>query len=137
MNHNISIKQWIGNFLTGEYADKDVDVQITAGWYDWFCKDTSLAAKTTNLGKKLISLFPSKKIDADNMYVFFKNNCPIHGSLYDDFRICDLNTGKVIYTIVPKDPHNEGKSTVFGCENDFNGPLVKGKWKDVIAYFKA
>ena len=54
----------------------------------------------------------------------FKNNCPCNGSLYDDFRICDVKTGEVIYTIVPSDgfKKTKGKAIVWGRENDFEEP---------------
>src|SRR5574343_565364 len=101
----MSIRQWVENFDNGLYADKSTDTQIEAGWYDWFCKDRSLQRKTVYLGKKLKVLLKSKKFDQDKCYVFFKNNCPVSGRLYDDFRICDIETGNVIYTITPASGH--------------------------------
>lgn len=104
-------------------------------WYDWFCRDSSLKNKGEKLLQKVKQIAESKKFDKDNCYVFFKNNCPCSGPLYDDFRICDLETGDVIYTVSPKDSHYEGKATVFGAENDFDEPLVCGSWTEVKKWF--
>lgn len=108
-------------------------------WYDWFCKNSSLARKGKTLLKKLKMIAPSKKFDNDKCYVFFKNNCPCSGRLYDDFRICDKETGDVIYCVIPKSGHkcHEGRAQVWGVDNDFNEPIVEGTWREVKAWFLA
>lgn len=133
-NENISIHQYLRNYNNGMYADKDVSTQCDAGWYDWFCDPTKLAAKTVKLTEKLKDIVYSTKIDRDKMYVWFKNNCPMNGPLYDDFRISDLETGDVVYTIIPRSSHS-GKAEVWGSENKFDGPLVRGTWRDVRKFF--
>ena len=95
----ISIRQWIENYNSGKYDSQDVKVQGEAGWYDWFCKNESLCGKTKRLASKVKQLAKSSKVDVDNWYVWFKNNCPVFGSLYDDIRFADIKTGDVIYTI--------------------------------------
>lgn len=134
---NQSIRSFIQNFDEGKYDAVDTKTQCDAGWYDWFCRDTSLAFKTKKLTRKLKVLLKSQKINQDTMYVFFKNNCPMDGSLYDDFRICDLETGDVIFAVVPSSGFNSKKGTaeLWGRENGFDGPLVEGSWKDVKAFF--
>ena len=131
---NMNIATFAVRFLRGDFDLNDRKTQIEAGWYDWFCRDTSLAAKTQNLGKKVLRVMKSSKIDVEKNYVFFKNNCPGVGGLYDDFRICDMETGNVIYTVVPRCTHS-GKAEVWGRENNFQEPLVAGSWKDVKAFF--
>jgi hypothetical protein len=131
---NMNISTFAARFLNGDFDSKDVKTQIESGWYDWFCRDTSLAAKTQNLGKKVLRLMKSSKIDVEKNYVFFKNNCPMRGSLYDDFRICDTETGNVIYTVVPRCTHS-GKAEVWGRENNFQEPIVSGSWKDIKTFF--
>jgi len=133
----MSIRNFIFNFDHGAFDSPRVDVQCDAGWYDWFCREQSLRNKTIALTKKLKTILESKKIDQDSMYVFFKNNCPMNGSLYDDFRICDMKTGDVVYTIIPSSGHRpiKGKAFVYGKENDFAEPLGEGKWKDVKEFF--
>ena len=42
-----------------ESADKRV--QIDAGWYDWFCKDTSLVNKTKRMGNIIKQIKPGGK----------------------------------------------------------------------------
>ena len=71
------------------------------------------------------------------MYVFFKNNSPCFGKLYDDFRFCDMETGDVIYTICPAVGYTEtfGQSEVWGKENDFEEAIVAGTWNDVLFFF--
>jgi len=131
---NMTVNEFATKFLSGDFEDRSVETQCNAGWYDWFCRDTSLANKTKTLGKKVLQLMNSEKVDTENMYVFFKNNCPMSGPLYDDFRFCDMENGDVVYTVVPKSGHT-GNAEVWGRENDFDGPLLEGNWRDVKQYF--
>jgi hypothetical protein len=108
-------------------------------WYDWFCRKTLLKAKGDRLLEKLEEISESTKFDNDKCYVFFKNNCPCVGNLYDDFRICDKETGEVLYTIIPSSGHKceKGKAMVYGVDNDFEEPLVVGTWRTVVKWFLA
>jgi hypothetical protein len=135
--NRIPIRQYLANYDNGDYKSPDLQTQCDAGWYDCFCKEETLQRKTVALTRRLKSIAKSKKIDIDTMYIFFKNNSPFGGKLYDDFRICDIETGGVIFTIIPKSGcrQNEGKSEVWGRENDFAEPLVNGAWEDVQKFF--
>lgn len=132
-----SIREFIKKFDNGDFNSNNRSVQCDAGWYDWFCRDSSLRNKTYKLTAKLKKIINSEKINQDTMYVFFKNNCPCNGSLYDDFRICDRETGDVIFTIIPALGHESkfGQSEVWGRENNFECALVEGTWKDVLKFF--
>ena len=134
---NVSLRNFIGNYEAGRYDRRNRDTMIEAGWYDWFCKDSSLKRKLDKLFPKVKQLSASKKINMDKMYVFFKNNCPVYGSLYDDFRICDMKSGDVIFTVVPASGHkaSKGKAELWGTENNFKEALVNGTWKDIKAFF--
>lgn len=105
------------------------------GFYDWFCKDKSLKGKAKVLFSRLKGVIRTKttKFDPTKTYVFFKNNCPGCGKLYDDFRICDIETGDVLYTISPS--NRTGKADVYGVDNDFEEPLARGTWNDVLNFF--
>ena len=105
------------------------------GFWDWFCSDKALAGKSRKLcGNVCVITKLTKKFDPKKVYVWFKNNCPCSGSLYDDLRISDLETHDVLYTIVPHDGRT-GLSEVWGSENDFSKPLVEGTWEDVKQFF--
>jgi hypothetical protein len=95
-----------------------------SGFYDWFCKDTSLEAKGKSLMNKVIKLIESGRvnINAAETYVFFKNNCPFNGSLYDSFSIVDKD-GDVILWATPKSGHN-GKAEIMFFKGDRNGQEV-------------
>ena len=67
-----------------------------------------------------------KDVDLDSTYVFFKNNCPMDGPLYDDFRICDIESGNVLYTVTPKCGHS-GMAELWGKDNNFEEPMKTGK----------
>lgn len=123
-NTNINIKEWIVDFLAGEYDSKDFDTQVKAGWYDWFCKDTSLANKTKRMGSIIKQLKAGGKVDLDNWYIWFKNNCPMVGPLYDDFRLADLKTGDVQFTICIDDKRAKARYEVWGRRNEFKEPIV-------------
>jgi len=134
---NMPINNFIKRFDAGEFNSSAIETQCEAGWYDWFCRDTSLRNKTIQLTAKVKQVAKSSKVDCENMYVFFKNNCPVYGRLYDDFRICNIKTGDVVYTIIPRSGHKKtfGRAEVWGRENDFVEPLVVGTWWDVKRFF--
>lgn len=134
---NMPLSQWIRMFDLGYFSYRSTKVQCDAGWYDWFCRETSLMNKTLSLGKKVKRIAKSSKVNVDTMYVFFKNNCPMVGTLYDDFRICDLETGDVIFTVIPKNGHTsrKGITEIWGRENEFKEPLYEGDWQGALKWF--
>lgn len=130
----LNITQQVEAFRQGKYEATDVDTQFDAGWYDWFCADKALAGKTRKLYKKLIKILESPKFDCDKTYMFMKNNCPASAEkhLYDDFRICDIETRKVIYCVTPKSSFS-GKAEIFDA--DKNETVLVGSWQEVVAWF--
>jgi len=134
-NKETNLLEWVAKFEDHKFAAPDTSCQIEAGWYDWFCKDESLYKKTKTLGTKVKQIVNSPKLNPTNQYVFFKNNCPCDGPLYDSFSICDIESGDVIFWITPKSGHT-GMAEVCGPSNDFKEPLVPGTWKDIKDFFK-
>lgn len=118
---NTSIREWSIRFLNDEFQSQNVKTQIEAGWYDWFCKDSSLKGKTYRMGSIIQQVKDGGKVDLDNWYVWFKNNCPLNGPLYDDFRFADLKTGNVMFTIQINCCWNKHRYTVYGRKPTENG----------------
>ena len=114
MKKRINVLAWIDRFNNGDFDKEDVKTQIEAGWYDWFCKDSSLLRKTQRMGRIIAKLNQGGKVDLANCYVWFKNNCPLNGPLYDDFRFADLETGEVQFTIQLDCCWNNHKYVVWG-----------------------
>jgi len=120
--------------------------QIDFAWYDWFCSDRALVSKGKRLVAKLQQVvhanWTGRRFDPRKCYVFFKNNCPMVGTLYDDFRICSMETGDVDYTIVPATGHVLKPDTFGRAELwDISKPhdemnIIRGHWKHIIQYFK-
>ena len=114
MKERIALTQWIENFLNGQYDAADVKTQILAGWYDWFCKDSSLVNKTKKMGNIIKQVKDGGKVNLKDWYVWFKNNCPLNGPLYDDFRFARLETGDVQLTIQIDCCWNNHRFSVWG-----------------------
>ena len=116
-----NLKAQLEAFEKGIFLDSDGKESWCFTFYDWFCKDSSLERKSRSLFAKVKKFLKANpQIDTEKVYVFFKNNCPMNGPLYDDFRICDDES--VIYTVIPKCGHS-GKAEIWGKGNDFKGPL--------------
>lgn len=127
MEKNIPIRDWQKEFEAGTFNARDFNTQVKAGWYDWFCKQTSLRNKTYKMGAIIKQVKDGGKVDLDNWYVWFKNNCPLCYPLYDDFRFADMATGDIRFTIsinadYGKEHH---RYRVYGRK-----PLPNGKWEE-------
>ena len=124
MMNQMTVREWQKAFAAGEFDGADVSTQCKAGWFDWFCKGTSLVRRTQRMGKIVAKVKDGGKVDLDGMYVWFKNNCPLCGPLYDDFRFADIETGDVHMTICIDDVREEFKYSVWGRANGFDGPII-------------
>ena len=118
MKEKIALSQWIENFQNGHYDAADVKTQILAGWYDWFCKDSSLANKTKKMGNIIKQVKSGGKVNLKDWYVWFKNNCPLNGTLYDDCRFARLDTGDVQLTIQIDCCWNNHRFSVWGRKSE-------------------
>jgi hypothetical protein len=125
-------------FANGIILDSDGKQSTCYNFYDWFCNTTSLKNKAKALFPKVKRFLKSHpEINLDTHYVFFKNNCPMVGSLYDDFRIVDIESGNVVFTVTPfriinpgkryGHSYRETKSEIWGRSNDFKQPIKEGK----------
>ena len=134
----ITVHSSIQEVVNTELTDKE----ILNLWYDYFCKSSSLVNKGRDLIRKLKKIYKlnelsgRKYFDPNKTYVFFKNNCPCCGSLYDDFRICDLETREVIFTIQVNRYDQKHSAELWGLPNNFEGAILEGSIKDVYNYFK-
>lgn len=123
MRNKITLRTWIERFKNGDFEAADVASQIEAGWYDWFCKDSSLANKTRRMGNIIKQFKDGNMINLDQYYVWFKNNCPLNGKLYDNFRIADVETHETVFIVQINNQREEAKYSIYGKMNDFDKSL--------------
>lgn len=121
---DISVREWIARFLNNEFTNNDFNTQVKAGWYDWFCRTSSLRNKTYKMGRIVQQVRDGGKVDLDKWYVWFKNNCPMCHPLYDDFRFADMETGDVRFTIQIACGYQKHRYVVYGRKP------VNGGWED-------
>lgn len=123
MQKKLNLQEQLAQFeKTGEMPFSNGETGCYC-FFDWFCKDQALEGRANKLISKLKKFMAHRpELDPTKIYAFFKNNCPMVGPLYDDFRICDLESRDIIYTVVPKCSHS-GKAEVWGRANNFEGPI--------------
>ncbi len=136
MENKVNLSTWIQKFNNGNYDFEHVSVQIEAGWYDWFCKDSSLLNKTKKMGNIIKQIKAGGKVDLETTYVWFKNNCPLNGPLFDDFRIARLDNNEVQYTVQISSPWEKHRYTVYGIKNVFQDPLFEtDSLRELVKWF--
>ena len=133
---NITLREWIKNYKEGKYSQDDYKTQCEAGWYDWFCKTSTLRSRLYKMAPTIIKIKDGGKLDFDKMYVFFKNNCPVGAPTYDSFKFCNMESGEVIYCIDFDHKEEIFRYTVWGRENEFQYPLYQTDYaRDLIKWF--
>ena len=125
MDKQIKLSEWIQRFKSGEFEKPDTTTQINAGWFDWFCRDTSLANKTKKMGNIIKQIRAGVKVDLETSYVWFKNNCPLSGPLYDDFRIADIETNNNLIVVQIDCFRNDTKYTAYERLDGFEKPVFQ------------
>ena len=70
-------------------------------FWDWFCSKKALKIKSKLLMTKAEKVMSKLGLDPEKHKVAFKNNCPVHGKLYDSFSIESLEEDKVVVWCAP------------------------------------
>lgn len=133
--NELSVRQWQEAFRTGQFDDKSFGTQCKAGWYDWFCKDETLASRLKKISRVVMGI--TEPFILDNYYVWFKNNCPVMGPLYDDVRFEPLvgeRDGR--YFLVALDsPHEKRKWALITERHGFDAPEFQcDHVRDMVKY---
>ena len=138
MRNETSVREWQVKFSLSGFDNPDRRTQIDAGWYDWFCRDTSLANKTKKMGRIIKQVKDGGKVNLDTMYVWFKNNCPLNGPLYDDFRFADIETGDVQFTIQIDCCWYNSKYAVYARKTGWDKPAFEtNSSKELVKWLNA
>ena len=137
-----SVSDWSKAYQSGAFNDPDVKTQIEAGWYDWWGPDKNLVKGTKTVGDIINKLTKGGKVDLDKNYVWFKENQPVNGNRYLDFRFSDLDKGDVNYTTQIGSPWNKKKYAVYGRDQkgefQHENPLFESDDLDaVIQWFNS
>ncbi len=122
MPDELSVRQWQEQFRAGAFNLQDRYTQCRAGWYDWFCQDHALAGRLKKIGRVVMGI--TDPFILDNYYVWFKNNCPLNGPLYDDVRFEPLsgNRDGKYFVISLDSPHERMKWALVTERYGFDAP---------------
>ena len=134
----MSVRQWQERFRAGDFSNRDRAVQCEAGWYDWFCRDEALAGHLKRISKVVLGI--NAPFILDNYYVWFKNNCPMAGPLYDDVRFEPLSgeRGGKHFVVSLDCPHELAKWVLYTERYGYDAPeFCSGNVRNMVQYINS
>lgn len=109
----ISVRQWQENYRSGAYDSKDVEVQRSAGWWNWHCRDDALAGRLKKAAPLVLGI--KAPFILDNYTVWFTNERGGHRLIYDSVRFEMLagSRSKNFFMVDLNHPQEQVKWTLY------------------------
>lgn len=129
----ITVKEWLEAFE----ADQLISNYRANGaclWYDWFCSDSSLYWRALKLTRAVKFLVDNGILDAEKHTLWFKNNCPVYWTLYDDVRFNRVEDDEFIWGFCPRDWYTNSKEK---CQIWFLNTWTKNYDEEQFENFRA
>lgn len=138
MNKQMSLSEWLRACDEGLWKNPSFENMVEAGWYDWFCDDDDLQSELELMVPFIREIAKSPRLDPARYRILLKNNCPLYGELYTDFRLTEID-GDQHYCVVPSSGHTgtAGQSEVWYTDDYANfGCHCSGTWEDILEHMK-
>lgn len=88
----LTVRQWQEQYRAGAYEGKDVGAQRMAGWWEWECRNDTLAGRLKKIAHMVMKI--KELLILDGYSVYFSNHLSDRKSLYDNVQFEPLNRAK-------------------------------------------